>query len=199
MLQDVYGNTYTYGHLGDVAETYPAPKDRSARRQAAAPSHESSQAREATLRRETAGAHDRAETTAERRRCRPRSACSRTRTARPPGRRRRRAARRPTTDELTQAAPLGFKPRDFSPSRSRRAPASSAARSSATSARAPRPTRRTCASRSAPPAPAPRGSTRSRSSTAGSSSSRPRSTAPRARTRSSARTPRTRRSASCCC
>ena len=59
--------------------------------------------------------------------------------------------------------------------------------------------RRTCCSRSAPPAPAPRGSTRSRSSTAGSCSSRPRSTAPRARTRSSAPTPRTRRSASCCC
>jgi hypothetical protein len=29
MLQDVYGNTYTYAHLGDVEKTYPAPKDRS--------------------------------------------------------------------------------------------------------------------------------------------------------------------------
>ncbi|HET6546893.1 MAG TPA: lytic murein transglycosylase [Solirubrobacter sp.] len=28
VLQDVYGNTYTYGHLGEVAETYPAPKRR---------------------------------------------------------------------------------------------------------------------------------------------------------------------------
>jgi hypothetical protein len=27
-LQDSYGNTYTYGHLGKVAETYPAPKPR---------------------------------------------------------------------------------------------------------------------------------------------------------------------------
>ena len=57
---------------------------------------------------------------------------------------------------------------------------------------------RTCASRSGRPAAAPRGSTRSRSSTAGSCSSRPRSTAPPARTRSSAATPRTRRSARSC-
>ena len=27
-LQDSYGNTYTYGHLGSVADTYPAPKPR---------------------------------------------------------------------------------------------------------------------------------------------------------------------------
>jgi murein DD-endopeptidase MepM/ murein hydrolase activator NlpD len=27
-LQDVYGNTYTYAHLGEVAETYPAPRNR---------------------------------------------------------------------------------------------------------------------------------------------------------------------------
>ena len=47
------------------------------------------------------------------------------------------------------------------------------------------------ASRSGPPAAAPRGSTRSRSSTAGSCSSRPRSTARRAATRSSARTRQT--------
>ena len=48
------------------------------------------------------------------------------------------------------------------------------------------------------PAAAPRASTRSRSSTAGSCSSRPRSTAPRRRTRSSARTPRRPRSARSC-
>ena len=29
VLQDVYGNTFTYGHLGEVSTTYPAPKDRS--------------------------------------------------------------------------------------------------------------------------------------------------------------------------
>jgi murein DD-endopeptidase MepM/ murein hydrolase activator NlpD len=32
MLQDVYGNTYTYAHLGEISRTYPAPKPRSARR-----------------------------------------------------------------------------------------------------------------------------------------------------------------------
>jgi murein DD-endopeptidase MepM/ murein hydrolase activator NlpD len=32
MLQDVYGNTYTYAHLGEVSRTYPAPKERSKRR-----------------------------------------------------------------------------------------------------------------------------------------------------------------------
>jgi murein DD-endopeptidase MepM/ murein hydrolase activator NlpD len=32
MLQDVYGNTYTYAHLGEVSRTYPAPKPRSSRR-----------------------------------------------------------------------------------------------------------------------------------------------------------------------
>ena len=31
-LLDVYGNTYTYGHLGKVAKTYPAPKKRTAKR-----------------------------------------------------------------------------------------------------------------------------------------------------------------------
>jgi murein DD-endopeptidase MepM/ murein hydrolase activator NlpD len=29
ILQDVYGNIYTYGHLGEVAKTYPSPKRRS--------------------------------------------------------------------------------------------------------------------------------------------------------------------------
>ena len=32
VLQDVYGNTYTYGHLGEVSRTYPAPKSRALRR-----------------------------------------------------------------------------------------------------------------------------------------------------------------------
>jgi hypothetical protein len=30
-VQDVYGNTYTYAHLGSVARTYPAPKPRTVR------------------------------------------------------------------------------------------------------------------------------------------------------------------------
>jgi hypothetical protein len=32
MLQDVYGNTYTYAHLGEISRTYPAPKDRRRRK-----------------------------------------------------------------------------------------------------------------------------------------------------------------------
>jgi murein DD-endopeptidase MepM/ murein hydrolase activator NlpD len=31
-LLDVYGNTYTYAHLGEVSKTYPAPKKRKAKR-----------------------------------------------------------------------------------------------------------------------------------------------------------------------
>jgi murein DD-endopeptidase MepM/ murein hydrolase activator NlpD len=31
VVQDVYGNTYTYAHLGDVAKTYPAPRPRTVR------------------------------------------------------------------------------------------------------------------------------------------------------------------------
>jgi murein DD-endopeptidase MepM/ murein hydrolase activator NlpD len=31
-VQDVYGNTYTYSHLGSVAKTYPAPKPRTVRK-----------------------------------------------------------------------------------------------------------------------------------------------------------------------
>src|SRR3954464_10288328 len=31
VVQDVYGNTYTYGHLGSVAKTYPSPRKRSAK------------------------------------------------------------------------------------------------------------------------------------------------------------------------
>jgi hypothetical protein len=32
-IQDVYGNTYTYAHLGEVAKTYPAPKPRTVRKE----------------------------------------------------------------------------------------------------------------------------------------------------------------------
>jgi hypothetical protein len=49
IVQDVYGNTYTYGHLKTIAATYPAPKKRSAkaddapkRRGLASTEHESS-------------------------------------------------------------------------------------------------------------------------------------------------------------
>ena len=119
VLQDVYGNRYTYSGLGSVSDLYPVPKvelevdERSAK---AVPANSSDD---------------------------------------------------PQPDAPASAAPTLARPR-------------------------------TCASRSARPAAAPRRSTRSRSSTAGSCSSRRRSTAPRARTRSSAGTPRTRRSARSC-
>jgi hypothetical protein len=32
-IQDVYGNTYTYAHLGEVAKTYPAPKPQTVRKE----------------------------------------------------------------------------------------------------------------------------------------------------------------------
>ena len=89
-------------------------------------------------------------------------------------------------------------PATSSSARSRRARASSPARSSAASARSTSRRPRTSSSSSARPAAAPRASTRSRSSTAGSCSSRPRSTAPRARTRSSATSPTSPRSARSC-
>ena len=82
---------------------------------------------------------------------------------------------------------LQFDDKTMDADRCARAPRSSAAPSSARSAR-PIPTSpRTSTSRSRPPAAAPTRSTRSRSSTAGSCSRRPRSTAPPARTRSTTR------------
>ena len=206
MLQDVYGNTYTYAHLGEVSRTYPAPKPRSARRnKKERPPTRDAKRVEAEAETETdwppsrPSRSSRSSRPSRPLRCRSRSACSPTRRApRPappaatsssprPARRRPRARRSAST------------PATSARRRSRRAHACSAAPSSAASAPRPPSRRRTSSSRSARPAAAPRGSTRSRSSTAGSCSSRPPSTAPRARTRSSAPMPRRRRSASCCC
>ena len=126
-LLDVYGNTYTYAHLGKVAKTYPAPKERSS----------------ATARRR-ADARRRAEPA----KAAPKTRC---RAARPTAaRRRRRPPRRcPAKERLfahperpdarvaggdaqlgdaddrrpAEAAPLGFDAATSSPSRSARAPA----------------------------------------------------------------------------
>ncbi len=117
MLQDVYGNTYTYAHLGEISRSYPAPKARS-------------------LRRDKRGKHTRDAA--------PKAAASKTRLAAKtkapipapeaaplPVKERlfahptRPAARLaggsvqladPGT-EATQRAPLGFDPRDFTPKR----------------------------------------------------------------------------------
>ena len=72
MLQDVYGNTYTYAHLGEVSKTYPAPKERRKRRAGKAHSRPRRAARPPSRRRRPRA----------RSRCRSRSACSRIRPAR---------------------------------------------------------------------------------------------------------------------
>jgi hypothetical protein len=107
MVQDVYGNTYTYAHLGEIEKTYPAPKDRSKRhgkgrveKEAAAP-----KTRDAAKSAETAATP--ALPTKERLFAHPNRPAARAAGA--------EVQVAPTTDKLTQAAPLGFKPRDFEP------------------------------------------------------------------------------------
>ena len=111
-VQDVYGNTYTYAHLGEVARSYPAPKERRKRRggkrrptrdldRKVAADAAADTAAPAPLAKERLFAHP----------------------ARP-------AARAvlgdvggdvgPAADELTFRAPLGFNPRDFTPKPLRR-------------------------------------------------------------------------------
>ena len=111
-LQDVYGNTYTYAHLGEVSRTYPAPKPRSARRRK----------KERTPTRDAKRVE--AEATAERAgraggrappRCRSRSACSPTRRAPRPAPPAATSSSPTTGEEATQGAPLGFDARDFRP------------------------------------------------------------------------------------
>ena len=112
-LQDVYGNTYTYAHLGEVSRTYPAPKPPlGAPPQEGAHADARRQARRGRGPRRTRRSSSRPSRPP---RCRSRSACSPTRrgprpappaaTSSSP-----RPARRPT-----QGAPLGFDARDFRP------------------------------------------------------------------------------------
>ena len=119
-LQDVYGNTYTYGHLGEIARTYPAPKDRSVgRRKARKPGHDAAPARPAS----------RTKVEARKRRVAAPTPAAAPATPALPAKERlfanptRPAARAAGGDvqlatageEVTQAAPLGFDPRDFHP------------------------------------------------------------------------------------
>ena len=194
ILQDVYGNTYTYGHLGTVAKTFPSPKHRSSK----------AESKPATARRAAAACPPRAPrpstsprpTRSDAEGHRPATAPARRQgpPLRPPEpqerpRQRRRLAAREHRDRLdlrpARPQPEGLRVQAVRQGRPR------PRRHDARPHRQDRPPRpRTCSSRSARPARAPRASTRSRSSTAGSCSSRPRSTAPRARTRSSAPTRR---------
>ena len=220
MLQDVYGNTYTYGHLGKVNRRYPSPKPQEfdpseVEEQLELPTRDAQPA-EAASNTVTPGA-PRAEAQARR------QGRARRQDDRGSGRRQAAAVRQPGPAERLgrRRRPAGVRAhrrdrrrgdrRRLLPARLRprpqghpaQAPARRLARrgrapSSAASASAKAAALRTCASRSGRPARAPRGSTRSRSSTAGSCSSRRPSTAPPARTRSSAATPPTRRSARSC-
>src|SRR4051794_34967961 len=103
-LQDVYGNTYTYGHLGDVSKTYPAPKDRSHHRGHAKPSQTRTPAVAATP-----AAAATAPPTKERLFAHPDRPAARAAGGNV------QLAADPTPAALTQAAPLGFKARDFVP------------------------------------------------------------------------------------
>jgi peptidase M23-like protein len=120
MIQDVYGNTYTYANLGEVETTYPAPKDRSKRDGKGRVEHESAPKKRDGDATDDAPAEVEtpdvdvpdAET--------PAVAPTKERLFAHPDRPAARAAGgeaqiAPTTEELTQDAPLGFKPRDFEP------------------------------------------------------------------------------------
>ena len=216
-LQDSYGNTYTYGHLGTVTTTYPAPKPRKTTKAKIAkelklPTADAkpTEAASATVAHPARPAAKRAD-----RRTKPRAASAATdvlpAAATPAKQRLFAHPSRPNAKAAGGARPARRRlpARRLRPDRPRRQGLREEAAQEGLARRRrhdPRPHRqdrpaespRTCSSSSARPAAAPRASTRSRSSTAGSCSSRPRSTAPRARTRSSATTPRSPRSARSC-
>ena len=210
VLQDAYGNRYTYAQLGEISDVHPVPKERAltakdfklvgpGKADGDRPDPRPGGAA-------SAGAND-AEPDAQPRENKadaPRqhrgAPPAPLRPARAPLQRRPRRRHRPARHPARQEGPrlrdlqelllrrLQVRRRTMELRRCRRAPRSPAAPSSATSAR-PAPARRTSTSRSSPPAAAPPRSTRSRSSTAGSCWRRPRSTAPPARTRSAPRPP----------
>ena len=179
IVQDVYGNTYTYGHLGTRRQDLPVAR-RSARPRRTPTRRQAPRARRTTSTDDAkadakAGRRGRPTEPRPRDRARsPRSACSPTRSARTPranggdaqvtgkrhrGARLRRRPARPEPEGLRRQAARQGRPR---PRRHDARPHRQDQRD--------RP--RTCCSRSARPAAAPRASTRSRSSTAGSCSSR---------------------------
>ena len=226
VLQDAYGNRYTYAELGEVSEVYPVPKENDAHRQGLRARHARGRGRRTG--RPSAGSAGRRDDASPRagqprrgrRPASPRSDRARRPTSRPSPRpstpRTPASASSPTPSARpTPSAPGSpassttcsatrvpgyetFKSyfsgvfelrrrRRWSCDRcARSAPRSSAAPCSAASAPRADGSPRTSTSRSGPPAAARRRSTRSRSSTAGSCSRPPRSTAPPARTRSAA-------------
>ncbi len=115
-VQDVYGNTYTYAHLGEVARSYPAPKERRKRRGGKRPTRDLDHNEAAGKRRPTRGLDRKAAAAA------PAPLAKERLFAHPA----RQAARTvlgdvpPAAEELTLRAPLGFNPRDFTPKPLRR-------------------------------------------------------------------------------
>jgi hypothetical protein len=206
VLQDVYGNTYTYGHLGSVARRYPSPKPRSVteaevKKELALPEPDAAPA-------QAASSTDRPAAKAPKRKLARRAAPKGR--EKPPEATKERLFANPTRPNAAEAGGaqqefqrtgmidgwqtfegyfsriLGLDRKDVKLMRLRKG------------SRGPPTAPRTCALRSAPRAAAPPPSTRSRSSTVGSCSSRRRSTGRPARTRSSGATPPTRRSARSC-
>ena len=98
-VQDVYGNTYTYGHLGEISATYPAPKERRRHRK---PKREGP--RKVTAGPPAPAARADAPPVKERLFAHP---------ARPAARAADTAAPKPAPEQLSVRAPLGFDPRDF--------------------------------------------------------------------------------------
>ena len=215
VLQDVYGNRFTYAHLGSISTQYPVPKEEAgnAKQHAQAISAQRREAQPRRIRRPPARRLEARPHAQEARRALARDDPAEGAPVRPPGPPERARVAGGEDQILASKGSLegfttfrnyfsrafGLNAKDVRlKTHARRARASSAARSSAASAGPSRARPRTSTSRSARSAAAPRASTRSRSSTAGSCSRRPRSTAPPARTPSTARTaPRSARS--CCC
>ena len=102
VLQDVYGNTYTYAHLGAIEKTYPAPKERAKKR------HGRQRPKPAKpVEPQDAAAAAPALPTKERLFAHPERPAARAAGA--------DVKVAPAVAELNQDAPLGFKPRDFEP------------------------------------------------------------------------------------
>ncbi len=215
-LRDVYGNTYTYGHLKKVAQAYPVPKERRTSKAAVArelklpkadpkPTAPASAGRQPAARPRVAAPRK-----APAARPKPRVATKERLFAHPA---RPSAYRAGGEDQLLEHGAkvsgtttfrsyftqvFGLKRDDVVLKRLK--VGSKVVAGTILGRIGTQPDRRapTSTSRSARPARTRRGSTPSRSSTAGSCSRRPRSTARPAPTRSSAPTPRTRRSARSC-
>src|SRR3954462_3592167 len=226
VLQDSYGNTYTYGHLATVSATYPAPKPRKTTKAKIAkelelptadakPTEAASNtvAKATSPKREIAPQKERTPAADVLPAAAPAKQRLFAHPARPNSKAAGGAAQLGDDYQPADSAPIGLDAKDFvkKPLKkgSRVVAGTILGRIGKTDPLvAPhvlfelRPAGRR-APRGAPePTPygceAPRASTRSRSLTAGSCSSRRPSTAPRARTRSSATTPRSPRSARSC-